>query len=75
MGNRKRIHGVNLDSEEAHVQRKQSRSFLLCEICGLGFEKNNRLKTHILNNHTPHSCVTCGLECKGKNGLRKLDQT
>ena len=72
MGNRKRIHGVNLDSEEAHVERKYSRSFqTYCEICGLGFKRNDRLKTHILNNHTPHSCVTCGFECKGKNGLRK----
>ena len=64
MVNRKRKLDAILDSEEANAKRN-------CEFCLLSFNRNDRLQTHILNNHVPQICRQCNLEFSNQIVLKK----
>ena len=54
MDNRKRKHVANLDEEEEGQLKKKK-----CEICLKLFNRNDRLQSHILNNHVQQKCSEC----------------
>ena len=66
MDNRKRKHVVNLDEEEESQLKKKK-----CEICLKLFNRNDRLQSHILNNHVQQKCSECDKEFPSRIELMK----
>ena len=65
MDNRKRKLVVNLDEEEAHLNKRK------CDICLKVFNRGDRLQSHISNNHVRVKCNKCNIEFPSKIELRK----
>ena len=65
MDNRKRKLVVNLDEEEAHLNKRK------CEICLKAFNRGDRLQSHISNNHVHVECSVCNEKFPSKIELRK----
>ena len=61
---RKRKLHANLDSEEVQTKR-------ICEICLLSFNRNDRLQTHISNNHVQQTCEKCAMQFVNQKELKK----
>ena len=65
MDNRKRKLVVNLDEEEAHLNKRR------CEICLKAFNRGDRLQSHISNNHVQETCSECNEKFPSKIELKK----